>query len=77
MLMYVQFVHLALGNEDQLVYESTYCLAWGIIFDRRKDRGVVCVLSFFNAGGSVCGCICVYTHTHAHTAQIGYSDVSP
>jgi len=75
--MYVQFVHLALGNEDQLVYESTYCLAWGVIFDRRKDRGVVCVFSFFNAGGSVCGCICVYTHTHAHTAQMGYSDVSP
>jgi len=33
----------ALGNEDrevQLVYEGTWCLAWGVIFDRRKDRGV-------------------------------------
>jgi len=72
--------HLALGNEDggvQLVYESTCCLAWGVIFDRRKDRGVVCVFSIFNAGGSVYGCVCVYTHTHTHTAQMGYLDVSP
>ena len=54
-------------------------VAWrgGVIFDRRKDRGVVCVFSVFNAGGSVCGCMCVYTHTHTHTAQMGYSVVSP
>ena len=79
-LMYVQFVHLALWNEDdgvQLAYESTRCLAWGLIFDRRKDRGVVCVFSIFNACGSVCGCMYVYTHTHTHTAQMGYSVVSP
>jgi len=72
--------HLALGNEDggvQLVYESACCLAWGAIFDRRKDSSVVCVFSGFNAGGSVCVCECVYTHTHTHTAQIGCSDVSP
>ena len=72
--------HLASGNEDgrvQLVYKSTCCLAWGVIFDRRKDRGVVCVFSILNAGGSVCGYMCVYLHTHAHTAQMGYSDVSP
>jgi len=50
------------------VYESTCCLAWGVIFDRRKGRDVVCVFSIFNAGGSVCGCMCVYTHTHTHTA---------
>ena len=71
--------HLALGNEDggvQLVYESACCLAWEIIFDRRKDRGVVCVFSVFNAGGSVCGCVCVYTHTHTDTAQMGYLDVN-
>ena len=64
-----------LGNEDtgvQLVYESACCLAWGFIFDRRKDR----VFSV-NASGSVCGCMCVYTHTHTHIAQMGYSDVSP
>jgi len=79
-LMYVQFVYLALGNEDgrvQLVYESTCCLAWGVIFDRKKGRGVVCVFSIFDAGGSVCVCMCVYTHTHTHTAQMGYSVVSP
>jgi len=42
--MYAQFVHLALGNEDggvQLVYEGICCLAWGVIFDRSIDRGVV------------------------------------
>jgi len=54
-------------NEDagvQLVYESTCCLAWGVILDRRKNRGVACVFSFFDAGGSVCGCMCdAYTHT--------------
>jgi len=72
--------HLALGYEDgefQLVYESACLLAWGVIFDRRKKRGVVCVFSIFNAGGSVCGCVCVCSHTHTHTAQMGYSDVSP
>jgi len=56
-LMYVQFVHSALENEGggfQLVYEGTGCLAWGVIFDRRRDRGVVCVFFIFNAGGSVC-----------------------
>ena len=59
MPMYVQFVHLALGNEDwgvQLVYESTCCLAWGVIFDRGRDRGLVCVFSIFNAAGSVYEC---------------------
>jgi hypothetical protein len=81
-LMYVQFVHLAFWNEDVrvvLVYdlESTCCLAWGVIFDRRKDRGVACVFSIFNVGGSICGCICVYTHTHIHTAKMGYSVVIP
>ena len=71
--------HLALGNEDggvQLVYQSACCLAWGAIFDRRKDSGVVCVFSIFNAGGSVCMCECVYTHTHTHTLH-QCSDVSP
>jgi len=71
---------LALGNGDGgflLVYESACCLAWGVILDRRKDRGVICVFSIFNVGGSVCGCVCVYTHIHTHTAQMGYLDVSP
>jgi len=78
--MYVQFVHSALGNEGggvQLLYEGTCCLTGGFIFDRRRDRGVVCVFSIVNAGGSVCGCMCVYTHTHTHTAHMGYSVVSP
>ena len=74
------FFHVALGNEDggvQLVYKSACCLAWGAIFDRGKDSGVVCVSSIFNAGGSVYVCECVYTHTHTHTAQMGCSDVGP
>ena len=78
--MYAQFIHSALGDKGggvQLVCEGTYGLAWGVIFDRRRDRGVVCVSLFFNAGGSVCGCMCVYTHTHTHAAQTGYSNVSP
>jgi len=47
-LMYVQFVHSALGNEDggvQLVYEGTCCLAWGVIFDRRRNRCSVLFVS--------------------------------
>ena len=61
----------------QLVYESTCFLAWGVIFDRRKDGGVVCVFSNFSAGENVCRYMCVYTHAHSHTTQMGYSDVSP
>jgi len=71
--------HLTLWNEDggvQLVYESACCLAWGVIFERRKDRGVVFVFSFFKAVGSVCVRVFLYTHAHAHTAQMGYFDVS-
>ena len=49
----------------------------GVIFDRRKDRGVFCVFSIFNAGGSVRECMCVFTHTNIHNAQMGYSVVSP
>ena len=52
-------------------------LGVGGYFDRRKDRGVVCVFSIFDAGGSVCGCMCVYMHAHTLTAHMGYSDVSP
>ena len=47
--------------------KGTCCLVWKIIFDRGRDRDVVCVFSIFKAGGSVCGCKCVYTHTHTHT----------
>ena len=77
--MCAQFIHSAFGDKGggvQLVCEGTYGLAWGVIFDGRKDRGVVCVSLFFNAGGSVCGHVCVNTHTHTHAAQTGYLDVS-
>ena len=42
-LMYMQFVHSALENEGrgaQLVCEGTCFLAWGFVYDRRRDRGV-------------------------------------
>ena len=54
-------------------------VAWrgGLFFDRRNDRGVVCVFFNFKAGGSAWGCVCVYTHTGTHTEQMGYLDVSP
>jgi len=59
---------LSLGNEDgevQLVYERTCCLAWGIIFDRRKDRGVVCVFSILTRVGMYVGVfVCIRTRTH-------------
>jgi len=74
-LTYVQFVHSAWWNEDgvvQLVYEGTCCVAWGVIFNRRRDRGVVCVFALVNAGGSVCGCRCVYTHTHCTYRVLRY-----
>ena len=53
-------------------------VAWrGGLFLTEGQIGVLSVSSvFFDASGSVCGCMCVYTHTHAHTAQIGYSDVN-
>jgi len=66
--MYVQVFLSELGNKDggvQLVYEGTCCLEWGVIFDRRKDRGVVCVFSIFNAVGMYEGVgVCIRTHTH-------------
>jgi len=47
-------------------YSMKALVAWrgGLFFDRKKDRGVVCVCSFHNAGGSVC--VCIGTHTHIH-----------
>jgi len=78
--MYVQFVHSALGNESggiQLVNEGTCCLAWGINFDRRRDRGIVCVFS--NSRGWECMWVYVgvYVRAHTHTAHMGYWVVSP
>jgi len=57
------------GNEDeevQLVYEGTWCLAEGVIFDRWKDRGVVGVFSILSRVGVYVG-VCVYIRTHTHT----------
>jgi len=70
--------HVALGNEDggvQLVYESACYLAWGAIFDRRKNSGVVCVFSILTrVGVYVCVSVCIRTLTHTlHRC----SDVNP
>ena len=67
-LIYVQFVHSALENESagiQLVYEGTCCLAWGVILDRRGDRGVVCVFFILTWVEVYVGVgVCIRTHTH-------------
>jgi len=47
--------------------QGTLCLAWGAVFDRGRDRGIVCVFFFMNGGGSACKWISVYTHAHTHT----------
>ena len=54
-------------------------MAWrgGLFLTEGKIGVLSVVLSVFNAGGIVCGCMCVYTHTHTHTTQMGYLDVSP
>jgi len=66
---------LALADESgwvQLVYTRHFLLAWGVIFDKRIDRSVVCVFSIFWWGlECVCVCVCVYARTH--TQHAGYS----
>jgi len=70
------------GNEEeevQLVYQGTFCLAWGVILTEGKI-GVLSVSSLFLTRVGVyvgASCTYLYTHTHTHTAQMGYSDVSP
>ena len=62
--------HLALGNEDGgvlLIYESACCLARGFIFERRKNRGVVCCLLYFQRRWECMWVyVCVYAHTYTH-----------
>jgi len=69
--MYEQFGHLALENEDggvQVVYEATCCMAWGFVFDRRKDRNVVCVFSILTRVGVYVGVfVCIRTLAQTHT----------
>ena len=57
-------------------------LAWVLIFDRGKDRGVVlCFLYFAWKFAYVCVCVCVgvcvHIRTHTHALHVRYSDVSP
>ena len=59
---------------------STSCsgLAWGVIFDKRRDRSFVCLLYFMKRVGVYVGvCMCIRTGTHTHAVHMGYSDVSP
>jgi len=60
--------HLALGNEDegvQLVCESAYCLARGVILSEGKI-GVLSVssLCLTRVGVYVGVCVCIRTNTH-------------
>jgi len=47
--------------------QSTCRLAWGVIFDRGTDRGIVlCLLYFWRGWECTCVYVCVYAHTHTH-----------
>jgi len=47
--------------------QSTCRLAWGVISDRKEDRGVFCDFSIFRRGWEcICVYVCVYAHTHMH-----------
>jgi len=64
---------LAFGDESggvQLLYARHLLLTWGIILDKRKDRGV-CMYLFYVDGNleSMCVGVFVYTHTHTHAAR--------
>ena len=65
-----QFVHSRWGRGGNYFMQSTCCLAWVWIFDRRRDESIVLRLSIFDASGCVCVCmcvcVCVYAHTHTH-----------
>jgi len=68
--MYVWFVHSALENEGgevRLVYEGTYCLAWGVTWTK-GEIGVLSVSSLFltRVGVYVGVGVCTRTHTHTH-----------
>ena len=62
---------LALRDESgrfQPVYAGHFLLVWGVIFDKRKDRGVVCIFLYFltGVGMYVDVRVCVYAHMHTH-----------
>jgi len=58
--------------------QGTCCLAWGVIFDIRRDRGpcCLCLLYFLTQVGVYMVYACVYAHTHTHCLW-GTQDVSP
>jgi len=74
-LIYVHFVHLALGNENggvQLVYESNCCLAWGIFLIEGKIGELSVSSLFLRRVGVYVGLrVCIRTQTH--TSHMGYS----
>jgi len=66
--MHVQIVHLALGNENggvHQVYESASCLAWGLVFGRRKIGVLSTSFMFLTRVGMYADVdVCIHTHTH-------------
>jgi len=56
-------LRVVLDGGSQLVYEGTYCLAWGVILTE-GEIGVLSVSSLF-------------LKAHTHTAHMGCSSVSP
>ena len=68
-LMHVKFVCSALGERGWGGSTNPWTqllLGVGGYFDRRKDRGVVCVLSILKRAEVYVG-VCVYIRTHTHT----------
>ena len=52
--------------------QSTCCLAWGVVFDRKGNSSVVCVFRIFlmRVVVNVFVCACTCTHTHIHSLHM-------
>ena len=70
--MYLQFVHSALGNEDdgvKLGYLSTCCLVWGVTL-KESEIGVLSASSLFLTRVSVYVRVGLCIRTHTYTLHI-------
>jgi len=60
----------------ELVYAGHSLLAWKVVFDRKRDRGVCLYLLNFDGDLKVYVCVCVCICTRTHTLHVRYLDVS-
>jgi len=75
--VYAQFVHSRWGRGRCLNQskQSTCRLAWGVLFDRKEDRGVLsCDFSMFDACGSVRECMCAHTDLTCKHGSVGQGE---